>query len=575
MKPEEAIQLQTEVVTAKANLFVDACPGAGKTRTVVDRFLDRSARAAKAGAGVGVISFTNRAANEVSTRCAELGRSNASGFPHFVGTFDRFVATFVVRPFGQFGGPIRIIDSWRSLEVEIRGPGGKPVSLDHFEVSPDGVLRFDRRDTDPNLSSPHALIRERNAADEIKILREQGYLTCDNARDYAVRLLREHPEIGLTLRNRFFEVIVDEAQDCSETELDFLDELKLAGVPLVVVCDPNQAIYEWRDASPTRFAEFTESLRRHELTGNWRSSPAICQLAASLKDGSADHPVGDNRDDPSPIHLIPYEGWPSSGVADSFRQLLVEAEIETNKAIVLSHATAVASRVTGRSHKRPSNNMARIAIDTPLLLDPMTEAHELFRAQDRLQRLVLRYLQILTAGDSTPRLCELHAVDPDWLKLATLGLVQATAALAIDLPVEDWLEHTRSELGSIITPDGQRAGKPKVFLRAPKNSAGKTVENLLGSLPARALFRSSSIHQAKGSEAEAALVVLSRDRGQLTRTAELLDAWGLGRNTEARRVLYVGVTRAQRLCAIAVPAATASQVEQILESASVPFTTRH
>ncbi len=104
------------------------------------------------GAGIGVISFTNRAANEVTSRCAELGRSDASGFPHFVGTFDRFVATFVVRPFGQLGGPIRIVDSWRSLEVEIPGPGGKPVSLDHFEVSPDGVLRSDRRDTDPDLS---------------------------------------------------------------------------------------------------------------------------------------------------------------------------------------------------------------------------------------------------------------------------------------------------------------------------------------------------------------------------------------------------------------------------------------
>ena len=151
--------------------------------------------------------------------------------------------------------------------------------------------------------------------------------------------------------------------------------------------------------------------------------------------------------------------------------------------------------------------------------------------------------------------------------------MQATAVLSIDLPVEEWLEHTRSELGSIVTPDGQMAGKPKVFLRAPKNSAGMAVEDLLGSLPARALFRSSSIHQAKGSEAEAALVVLSRDRGQSTRTAELLNAWRSGQNTEARRVLYVGVTRAQRLCAVAVPTAAASQVEQILESASVPFTT--
>lgn len=573
MRPEEAVQLQEHVVTADANLFVDACPGAGKTRTVVDRFLDRSVRAAKIDASVGVISFTNRAANEVASRCAELGRSDASGFPHFVGTFDRFVATYVVRPFGQLGGPIRIVDSWQSLEVEIPGPGGKPVSLDHFEVTPDGIFRFDRRDSDPDLNSAHTRIRERYAAKKIEVLRGLGYLTCDDARDYAVRLLRKHPEVGLILRKRFFELIVDEAQDCCETELEILDELRLAGVPLVVVCDPNQAIYEWRGASPRQFARFTKSFRRHELTGNWRSSPAICQLAASLKDGSADSPVGENRNEPGPIHLLTYEGWPSSVIADSFRQLLVATEIGTDDAIVLSHANVVASRVSGRAHKRPSTNMAHIAVETSLLLDPMTQAHERFRALDRLQRLVLRYLKIPTAGESTPRLCELHLVDPSWLKEATLGLMQVAAALSVDLLVEDWLDHTRSGLSAITTPDGRMAGKPKVFLRAPNNSLGKTIAAVLGPLPETALFRNSSIHQAKGSEANAVLVVISRDRGQSKQTADLLEAWRLHEDTEARRVLYVGVTRAKRLCAVAVHISAASTVEQILEDASVPFET--
>lgn len=571
MTPEEAIQLQEQVVTGEANLFVDACPGAGKTRTVVDRFLVRSADAKRINKGVAVISFTNRAANEVSVRCAGLHRGELAGFPHFVGTFDRFIATYVVRPFGDIGGPIRIIDSWQSLDVEVAGPGGRPVSLDRFEISPDGILRFEPGPTDPQLDPTHTRIRERNASERIELLRSEGYLTCDDAREYAIRIVRNHPEVAQILKMRFLELIVDEAQDCGEAELNFLDELKNVGIPLVVVCDPNQSIYEWRDANPERFATFTKPFRPHRLTGNWRSTPAICQLAATLKDGPADHPVGQNRADPQPIHLIVYDGWPSVAIGDSFHTLLSAADISPDRAVVLAHANAAASRVAGRSHKPASNNMARIATDTALLLDPKTQPHERTRSFDRLQRLVLRYVQIDTVGNSTGRICEIHGLQPAWLREATLRVVHSVAELPAELSVDEWLVQVRLCLGSISAPEGSLSGKPGSFLRAPKKSAGKTVTEVLGPLPDMASFSNSSVHQAKGSETEAVLVVIPRDRAPGTKTADLMDAWSADLDTEARRVLYVGVTRAERLCALAVHSSSAPRVEQILNLANVPF----
>jgi DNA helicase-2/ATP-dependent DNA helicase PcrA len=131
MTPDEAREQQQRVVDAAPNLYVRACPGAGKTRTVVSRFL-RVAQEHVPRA-IAVISFTNRAADEVSHRCSRDGRSELAQYPHFIGTMDRFIATYIVRPFGDLGGPIRVIDSWDALDIQIAANGvqGK-VSLDHF-----------------------------------------------------------------------------------------------------------------------------------------------------------------------------------------------------------------------------------------------------------------------------------------------------------------------------------------------------------------------------------------------------------------------------------------------------------
>ena len=222
MTPDQAREQQQRVVAEQPNLFVRACPGAGKTRLVVDRFL----RATHAGHHVAVLSFTNRAADEIADRSSQQGDPKVVGFPNFVGTFDRFVSTFIVRPFGQLGGPIQIVESWESLGAVVRAKGIQgEISLDHFEISPDGVIRFEPRNGAPSLDEQTRARMESIAARQRKELANKGYLTCDDAKTYALRLIRDHKVIGRLLRSRFAEIVVDEAQDCSVTELLILEKL--------------------------------------------------------------------------------------------------------------------------------------------------------------------------------------------------------------------------------------------------------------------------------------------------------------------------------------------------------------
>ena len=570
MTPEEAAQRQQDVIDAPANLSVRACPGAGKTRTVVGRFMRVAAE--NAPRAVAVISFTNRAADEVSRRCADIDRSRLPLYPNFVGTFDRFIATYIVRPFGQLGGPIRIIDSWEALDVQVGAYGVQgTVSLDHFEVSPDGVLRFDRRPRDP-AAYGNALARlEKNALQRHKELRDQGYVTCDDARTYAVQLLSDHPEIAHLLRERFAEVIVDEAQDCSVAELELLTRLREAGIPLTVVCDPHQSIYEWRDAEPQAFQAFVQGMPTIKLDGNWRSGPSVCALAATLRGGTADRPVGPFAGEHHPVVVMRYTGRPSSAIGERFATLAADAGVDPSEAVVLAHRANTAANAVGAEVPDARNNVMRLGIASLRLADDRIDPRKRQREFNRIQRLLLKALKIDAVGHSTERAAELAGVRIDWLRRSAIQLATVVGGHDLDVPVADWVVEARASVGAIAATEGRTCTALGTLLPTPQNSAGKTMRELLKAQAGAVALRHSSVHKAKGTEDRAVLLVLPRDRAPSTDTDDVLTAWEAGAASEAKRVLYVGVTRAEQLCAIAVPDALADRVVKILADNAVPF----
>lgn len=565
MTPEQAREEQRAVVDHAPNIVVRACPGAGKTRVAVDRFL----RVAREEGPVAVISFTNRAADEIAARSSDHRDPALVQFPNFIGTFDRFVASFIVRPFGKLGGPIQIVDSWATLDAVVRSRGLRgEISLDHFEVSPDGVVRYQRNPADPRVDDAVRSQVETNARRTRDELINRGYLTCDDAKRYALRLLGEHEIIARLLRERFREIIVDEAQDCSTTELRILGELHDAGVPLVVVADPNQAIYGWRDADIDEFENLAERLESIQLTGNWRNSSKICSLAATLRSGPADHAIDDPDDARGPIRLVGYSGAPTRDIGDWFAHLAEQSDIPRNEAIVLAHRAATAARVAGASSTQAGSRLATFARAGHRLREPGLSPTERKREVATIERHLLRFVGVETQGLTTRDAIEQGGVDITWLRSAAIEVMRTMASLDFEMPCDDWADHLRRGLRRAGAMGKLKPASPKVFLKTPQSAKGTTVATLVGAQRATGL-RSSTIHAAKGTEVDAAIVVVDRDRGQSTRTRDLLDDWESGTVGEPQRVLYVGITRSRYLCALAVPAEHLCQVKSILDAGGV------
>jgi len=84
-------------------------------------------------------------------------------------------------------------------------------------------------------------------------------------------------------------------------------------------------------------------------------------------------------------------------------------------------------------------------------------------------------------------------------------------------------------------------------------------------------YRRCACTRQKGTEDQAVMVVLPRDRMPSTHTADVIAAWAAGEASEAERVLYVAVTRSEQSCALALPDLLGDRVVSLLEQGDVPF----
>ena len=91
---------------------------------------------------------------------------------------------------------------------------------------------------------------------------------------------------------------MDEVQDCSDEDVLILEWIKESGPHLVLVGDPDQSIFDFRGRSPNAGERLQKLVPKGiRLTGNFRSSPAVCRLANSLRSTSTsvDESVGKHK----------------------------------------------------------------------------------------------------------------------------------------------------------------------------------------------------------------------------------------------------------------------------------------
>ncbi|MEU9369518.1 ATP-dependent helicase [Streptomyces avermitilis] len=577
---------QRVLVDADDSLFAVACPGAGKTRVMVARFLKRTAEEERRG--IALISFTNAAVEEVRSRCGD--QSKALDVPHFVGTFDTFIHRFIVTPLyaREYKQKPNYVQSWREIAstsfrlVPDLGRA-KALEFDWFDFDPLGRSTLDLNRVPKDFGDAAAqqeLVRRRYAA-EAQVshifgrLLKAGTISCQAARLLAECWLdsaKERSILTPLIRSRFAEVIVDEAQDCGQEELRVLEFLRDCGVRIVMVGDIDQSIYEFRNATPTAVKEFAASLPVPlELRDNWRSSPAICAFNGALRSGElVETARGDNSIIQTAVHVIEFSSLdqvvPAAlKAAEQYKlaaddlMLLSHAEVHGMKAAgVVSPESAVSSRVLSLAHA----GMKLRSRET----DPKTRR----KAVDQVQRAVLAALTVnhTLEHHSFDALCEKAGVEQRWLEAFAVRMAisldaEGKTRQAFAAEVRNFMRS--ADWGDVVPPSAGGLGK---LFKAPSDGLWAGVAGF-GNSPT---IRFSTVHGVKGKEFPGVVLVLP-EKLRVDRVTDrtVLDDWEGGHDTEARRVLYVAGSRAQKLLMCAVHRKHVARVGDLLDAKGVPY----
>ena len=257
-------------------LLVLAGPGTGKTTTLVEA-VARKVEGGLTPDQVLVLTFSRKAAGELRDRItARLGMAVSSATAW---TFHAFCYALVRehQPEGLYTDPLRLLsgpeqdvalrDLLRgSIELGRAWPAGLREALTTRGLAEEVRALLSRArevGLDPDQLGALAVREGREDwaalagffAEYLDVLDAQGALDYAELVHRAV-LLAESPEVGEQLRHRYRAVFVDEYQDTDPAQERLLQALAGGGRDVVVVGDPDQAIYAFRGAEVRGLLEF-------------------------------------------------------------------------------------------------------------------------------------------------------------------------------------------------------------------------------------------------------------------------------------------------------------------------------
>ena len=290
------------VLTINCPLLIIAGPGAGKTKTLVERVVHLIIDEKVPSESILVATFTEKASKElvtrVSNRAISLGVDiNLSEM--YIGTLHSIFLRIIEehRSKTPLLRNYRVLDSFeqqylihRSLSSFLTIEGYALISdmaSPRWEQA-ENIAKLVNRATEEDLDidrlkrSESELLKAYGALVEryCEILSEENALDFSSIQSTLLVLLHEHPEVLKELQTRIRYLMIDEYQDTNTIQEKILLSIAAPANRICVVGDDDQSLYRFRGATVRNILEFQKNFapgecKKIELTINYRSHPKI------------------------------------------------------------------------------------------------------------------------------------------------------------------------------------------------------------------------------------------------------------------------------------------------------------
>jgi DNA helicase-2/ATP-dependent DNA helicase PcrA len=556
---------QAEAVAHDGNMMLTACPGSGKTRTLIAKLVKEIEQVRGSPKQICCITYTNTAVQEIELRARE--QLQPGDERHLVvSTIHAFCLNDIVRPFGWLRADLaagrRILTRENPDFENICSVAAARVNL----------LRLTQSDLDAfeNLAQDSSGQIIGLAADNVAIARAapffwaecqaRGYITFNSIVYGAYQLLHDFPDLAAGLCARYPWFLIDEFQDTTELQIEILRLLYRTGRSrFFAVGDLAQSIFGFTGARPELvepFANYIGARTDLSLFGNFRSSQRVVNHAERLYARiPAMVAVGAERE--YPVEPFMVRGISAfAAITDHFLPALHAQGIPIGSATILAKdwgsLIALSRKLRdfqipvvgpGARPYRRSRLFATLAEQLcGAVTDPSAET------MHQLERALFHAVQDLTGN------ARLDVFSYDGRRVIIRLLREAERLAVLGNGAVAWLDAMSLSTGRILR-DADYVGEQQAGLffasvqemkadmaRQDIDTANLSIDDLgLFASPTRAL-RLSTIHYAKGREYDAvALIGLRRGSFPHIRATspEAIEA--------EKRQFYVGVTRARKL----------------------------
>ena len=262
-------------------MLVLAGAGSGKTRVITERIAALVERDVPHDA-IAAVTFTNKAAKEMRERLlARLGEQAQT----------LRICTFHALGLAMVREHAKLLERKRNVSIfsisEQKSAMRSVLSDMKLPTDTDQVERLLSR---VSLLKNGLLDESESALSAVKE-RYDALLTRMNAVDFddlmilPLRLLSEHSDVRALWQSRCRHLLVDEYQDSSRVQYDFVRLLVQENGNLTVVGDDDQSIYGWRGAEVKNLFQLEKdfpTLHTVRLEENYRSTNAILTAANTL-----------------------------------------------------------------------------------------------------------------------------------------------------------------------------------------------------------------------------------------------------------------------------------------------------
>ncbi len=515
-------------------LLIIAGPGTGKTRTLTHRIAYLVTVHGVAPQHCLAITFTRRAAEEMAGRLAALTPEHAPQLT--IATFHSLGVRILREQHERVGlSPnFGIADQAQQMAIATELAGDEKKAR-HLLTD----LSRQRRTGEQGMGCADTADRY------IKVLRQRDLVDFDDLVALPVTLLESNPDLAAVYRDRYQWISVDEYQDVDEQQYRLLSQLASPHGNLTAIGDPDQAIYRFRGADVGFFLRFQQDFpgaHTVALTRNYRSGAKILTAAlqvispTTLVPDRALRPMGAHTDSLVGMQQAATEQAEASFVARTIEQLL---------GVVAFHSLDSGRVDSGGTAGLGGLGFSDFAVlyrtdrQASAMMDALTRAGLPFqkRSHDRLSDRpgVQRILGELT-----------YAPASGTERMPVLERLGHTARDVQDRLSAAEREDTATEIHTaldLLTPLADRCGDDLERFRT-ELSLGVEVDTWDPRADRVSLL---TLHAAKGLEFPVVFVVVCEDGLLPLRwpgtTADDADEEQV---CEERRLLFVGMTRAQR-----------------------------